>query len=691
MRPLAKAGTCPIAKQSFRQFRFTVAITPLLSWVLCLGSFCVAQTSGSTAGANGPDLQSASLEDLMEIKVYSASRYLQSRDDAAGTITVVTRSEIERYGYRTLADLLRSVPGLYVTYDRQYSYLGVRGFDNPGDYNTRILLMIDGHRLNDAIFEQAMLGTEFPVDINLIERVEVIRGPAASIYGTNAVFGVINVITRSAASLGGFELSADAASFNSYRGRVSYGGTLLGITTVLSGTFYGSKGANQLFFPEYATPANNNGVAAHVDDDRLTDLLATLSAQGFILQSVYGRRNKADPTGGWGSVFDNSKNRSIDTHAFTDLKYDRDLGTTWSLSVRTYFDRYDYQGFYTSLLDDSPQVVVNEDNMTGEQWGLQLQASKTWRGKHRLIFGTEIRDDFRQQMANYDQSPPYVYQDSDQPSWILAEYLQGEFSLTERFRLTAGLRHDHDPRMGDSFNPRISLAYHPWSSGSLKLTYGTAFRSPNVNELYYAGPGYLPALHLAPEQIRALEGGFEQKVGSALSFSATFFRNNMDDFIEYAETSDGWLTYENLQRATSTGVEFALNAKLRNGVLATASYSYQDTGDAASHARPIGSAAHVAKGNISGPLFRSGLTGGLEVQYLGERPTLAGRQAPGYVLVNATLLRKNIARRIDLSASIYNLLNSAIYDPGAEQHVEDLLRQDGRTFRVQLTFRLGAR
>jgi iron complex outermembrane receptor protein len=165
----------------------------------------------------------------------------------------------------------------------------------------------------------------------------------------------------------------------------------------------------------------------------------------------------------------------------------------------------------------------------------------------------------------------------------------------------------------------------------------------------------------------------------------------MSDFIEYEETPEGLLTFRNLQKATATGVELSLNAKFSNGILASASYSYQNAEDVTSHTRLVGSAAHVAKGNVSGPLFRSGLIGGLEVQYLGARPSLARSQAPAYTVVNATLLRKNIASRIDFSASVYNLLNSAIYDPGAEQHVEDLLRQDGRTFRFQLTFRLGAK
>ena len=89
--------------------------------------------------------------------------------------------KFKRYGYRTLADILRSVRGFYVTNDRNYSYLGVRGFSRPGDYNARILLLVDGHRLNDNIFGAALIGTEFPLDVDLIERVEIIRGPSSSL------------------------------------------------------------------------------------------------------------------------------------------------------------------------------------------------------------------------------------------------------------------------------------------------------------------------------------------------------------------------------------------------------------------------------------------------------------------------------------------------------------------------------
>src|SRR4030042_384257 len=191
----------------------------LIIW-LCIISFNV----GRLAASSPPDdLTALGLEELMNISVYGASKYEQKLLEAPSSVTIINRNEIKKYGYRTLADILRSVRGFFVTNDRNYNYVGVRGFNRPGDYSTRILLLVDGHRLNDGLYDQAPIGTDFPVDVDLIDRVEIIRGPSSSIYGTNAFFAVINVITRKGGEVKGFELSGDAGSFNSYKGRLSYG------------------------------------------------------------------------------------------------------------------------------------------------------------------------------------------------------------------------------------------------------------------------------------------------------------------------------------------------------------------------------------------------------------------------------------------------------------------------------------
>src|ERR1700690_973390 len=229
-------------------------LTIFLPKVLLLMIF--ALSAAAAAQRETKDLSDASLEELTRIQVYSASKHMQSASDAPSSVTVITADEIQKHGYRTLADILESVRGFYITYDRDYSFVGVRGFGRLGDSNNRVLVLIDGHRINDNVFGEPYLGTEFLADVDLIERVEIIRGPSSSLYGADAYFAVINVVTRKAPQLKGAELSFASASFGTYQGRASYGGQYRGIDIMLSGTFYNSRGET-LFFPQFDSPATN--------------------------------------------------------------------------------------------------------------------------------------------------------------------------------------------------------------------------------------------------------------------------------------------------------------------------------------------------------------------------------------------------------------------------------------------------
>ncbi len=134
----------------------------------------------ASSGQEQADVSDASIEELGRIKVYTASKHLESGTAAPSSVTVITADEIQKHGYRTLAHMLQTVRGFFITYDRNCSSVGVRGFARPGDFNTRILLLVDGHRVNDTIYDEAMLGTEFPIDIDLISRIEIVRGPVSS-------------------------------------------------------------------------------------------------------------------------------------------------------------------------------------------------------------------------------------------------------------------------------------------------------------------------------------------------------------------------------------------------------------------------------------------------------------------------------------------------------------------------------
>ena len=97
--------------------------------------------------------------------VYGAAKYDQKVNEAPAAVIIITAEQIRKYGYRNFAQILDSAPGLFTNNDRNYGYLGIRGFNRPGDYTSRILLLVDNHRLNDAVFDQGGSGTEMPIDV----------------------------------------------------------------------------------------------------------------------------------------------------------------------------------------------------------------------------------------------------------------------------------------------------------------------------------------------------------------------------------------------------------------------------------------------------------------------------------------------------------------------------------------------
>jgi iron complex outermembrane receptor protein len=197
-----------------------------------------ATSFGFAQAQSDQDLTAFDLKDLAQVKVYSASRHSEEARQAPSSVTVITAEEIRHYGWRTLADILNSQRGFYSSNDRNYSYVGVRGFLRPGDYDSRLLLLLNGHRMNDNLYDSAYFGAEFLLDVDLIDRIEIVRGPGSSLFGTNAVFGVINVITREPTARPSVEITGDVASSWSRGGRITASATSGRLSTSLSGSLF---------------------------------------------------------------------------------------------------------------------------------------------------------------------------------------------------------------------------------------------------------------------------------------------------------------------------------------------------------------------------------------------------------------------------------------------------------------------
>jgi iron complex outermembrane receptor protein len=659
-------------------------------------AFAMAGDDTTPAAPTTDALKGLSLEDLSTIKVetvVAASKHRQEVGEAPSSVTIVTADQIKKSGYNTLADALNSVPGLYTRYDRNYTLLGIGGFSRPGDYNSSFLLMVDGHRVNDALTGNAPIDRCFGVDVDMIERIEVIRGPGASLYGDNAIFGVINVVTRRGGGLNGAEVSASAASFAGYDGRFSYGNKLTnGVEMAFSGSYFHSDGNPGLFYPEFDTRADNYGVASRVDGETAGNLFGSASWRDFALEGSFSDRIKQIPTASYGTVFDDPRNKTKDDNAFADLKWEHQFEDGWRFQARLGYDRDNLIGTYI-YNEGPPNFVANLDDFLSQRLTGDLEASRIFFENHTVTAGAQLASNFDEHQQNYDVYPSKVYLDDNHPGQNYGLYLQDEYRIVGNLILNAGARYDNFYSFGSTANPRVALIYRPAETTSLKLLYGTAFRAPTPYERYYndGGISQVASPNLKPETIASYELVAEQQIGKHLSASASGFYYEMENLIETAtvpagEPYAGAIQLQNLGGANAKGAELASRGAWAGGFAARASYSFTDARDTLTGARLVNSPENLLKFGVTAPLYKAKIFATLEWDYMSDRITLGGQETKGFGTANFTLFTRELLKGVELSASVYNLFDVKYSDPGGPEHAQDTILQNGRTGRVKLTW-----
>ena len=245
--------------------------------------------------------------------------------EAASSVTIITAEDIHRHGYRTLPEALAATRGFYLSYDRNYSFLGARGFSRPSDYNNRILVLVDGNAINESVFGGAPVGTDLGVPIESLERIEIVRGPGSALYGTGAIFAVVNLITRRATPIRACAQRFAAAATAPAAARWSTAARLPAASGLsFGGTWDGSDGRD-LYYPEYAWPESNGGIAHDMDWERRWALLGGLKGEGFTLHGRYGARTKAIPTGAYETDLAGDPSTTRDDYGFVELQMERTL------------------------------------------------------------------------------------------------------------------------------------------------------------------------------------------------------------------------------------------------------------------------------------------------------------------------------------------------------------------------------
>ena len=631
---------------------------------------CLPAWAQSKAG----DLTELPLEQLLRIEVYSASRFAQDPLQAPSAVSVITREDIRSFGFRTLADALASLRGNYLTYDRNYRYLGVRGFSRPGDYNSRILLLVDGYAVNDGVYNQAPIGLEFPLDLNLVERIEFVPGPASSLYGSNAFFGVVNVVTRTAAEVG-TEASAYAQSGSGSGLRASYGRRYdSGLEMLLSASRDRSRGAD-LTFPEFA--AVSGGVARGLDFEHSDKAYARLGYEGLTLSVGASRRTKGIPTAAFGTAFDVPGSQTEDIYKFADLSYRARIGERTELITRASYHYYAYNGDY---IYDIPPLTVNRDETRGTGWTFEGRVLHSLSAKHKLIFGAERRRDGMLEQRNFDVAPLVSYLADRRSATTTGLYAQSEYFLRPDIIVNAGLRHDKHDGFAGSASPRLGLVYLPWPDSAVKLLYGRAFRVPNMYERFYGAPGAQKGnTGLVPERIATTELAYERNDG-ATRFAGSLYRYRIRGLIEQVtDPADGLLVFVNSAAVNAHGAEAELEHKFRSGLRLKGSFGLYTA--RAGGTRLDNSPRVVAKAYVSVPFLGERLRMGLEALHVGQRDGRGG--VNGYSILNLTASAR-LEHGGELRAGVYNLGGVRYADPGNQGLPQSRVQQDGRTLRIEL-------
>ena len=659
---------------------------------LCLTAAISTISSNVIAHNEIDDITAISLEQLLNTEVFTASKFSQKTSEAPSKVTVITSDAIREFGYRTLKDILNSVPGLYTSYDRNYSYLGVRGFGLPGDYNSRILMLLDGQRVNDNIYDSFGIDYDGIVNVDIIERVEFSSDPGSAIYGANAVFGVLNVITKSGGAIDGVQASADYASENSRRARVTAGNSFdNGLDVIFSASAYKSDGAD-IYFPEFDDPSTNNGVAVERDYHESQNLFLKLKYENWGFEATYNDRKKGIPTASYEQEFNMSPSETIDTVGIATLTYDTAINNNAEVYGSFSLGRYEYSG---DFIYDNPPLTVNRDESLGEWWIAELRYQTTYFDNHRIIVGTELQNNAKQDQANFDVEPFESYLDDSRSGERYGIYLQDEIRLSKQFIFNAGIRYDQSIHDADTSNvkksivsPRLALIYSIQPETTLKLIYGTSYRNPNAYELYYAETlGYLSNTNLNPEEVETYEIDIEHYLNNNFRLAASLYTNNTTDLIGlFSDPDTDELFFDNLDDVTAQGADIEAEYIDNSGLKLRSSYSFVETEDKSTGKRLTNSPEHIFKFNMTAPVFKQNADAGIEFQYVSSRTAPNGGTTDGYGITNLTLSSQKVYERLVLSASIYNLFDKQYADPVSVEHEQSSIIQDGRNFRLKATY-----
>ena len=621
------------------------------------------------------------LRNLETFMVTATKRKISTRK-APAIATVITADEIKNMGARDLTDVLKTVPGFGVSINEWgVNMFEVRGIKTVG--SEKILVMMDGHRLNESYSGSALKHMFESLSVEKIKQVEIIRGPGSALYGANAFVAVINVITKDADDVDGLQAGVAGGSFDTKKAGFVGGKSFKDKKIKIFGSadYLKTDGSEPTIEADMLSPAPFSKAPGNADthlDKKEAFVKASygdVTFKGHYLRNDYG-------------VYIGLANALADDNfvAYTDywgeLSYSNSFTDRVSASVRAYFDHWDQD---TDLKLFPPGFPGYPDGATGKPsqnertLGTELQSGWDISGGNHLIAGfsfEHIKQYDVKYGANYN---PFTFEPlgslQEVSSWanfnkdvtrkVWAVYIQDEWALKDNLNLTAGVRHDNYDDFGGTTNPRAALVWNFLENADIKLLYGQAFRAPSFVELYNDGnPNALGNPDLDPEKIKTYEVSLGYRFGGSYTVNANYFYNDIDDLIAL-DTSVSPPRYANIGGAKIDGIEAVLMGQYSPANYWKLTYTYQNPKDADTD-EDLPNVPSQRAGLSLNYGFTKYLNGHTDILWTGKRPRVSGDDRgdmPSYTTVDLTLIAKNFWKNLEVRGMIHNLFDEEYEDP----------------------------
>lgn len=570
---------------------------------------------------DGYENSDGSLEDFYgdEDFVSIATGTKKAIHKAPAVATVITAKDIKMMGANSVYEAIETVTGIHIypsNLDRMKPNFSIRGIHTAE--NPQTLVLVNGEK---TTYEYSgSRWQQFNIGVDLIDRIEVIRGPGSAIYGADAFSGVINIITKGINSVSSKEIGAKAGSFNTKSSWINYVNSNDPLKYSINAQWSKTKGDSSRVVQTDAMHGFGLGFLSNAPgalDTRSEsiDLHAQLSYQGFFAKAWY-LKNEGSTGAGAAQALSNSdieETKSLTLSTGYEWNINSALNMKYSVHYQTYDDdtyfviyppgmalprAFDEQGApsaFTVFTDGLiGQPIAHEKyygtNLVAQYSGIEQHNIRAEIGyryseakpEELKNFGPGVQDgteDFKDGTLTNVRGTPYIYMlDQDRELYFLT--LQDEWELAADWELTVGVRYDNYSDFGGTFNPRLALVWQTQHNLTTKLLYGEAFRAPSFQELYAINnPIILGNPDLEPEKIQTTEIAFDYRPNFDWQLMTNLFYYQSEDLITYISSNDGTSVAQNASNRDGYGAEFEAHWKPSDSLHIKAGYAWQKSED----------------------------------------------------------------------------------------------------------------